>query len=298
MNEVLAIEINRLEKAFASIKRDAPFLESAAKAFQEVMVNRMILKAKLSPDPPDIQIPQPDYSRLSEGYPWLTEETITSLIDPWGETVDSAILFLKRAFPKAAEKVVRLREAFEAGELDLKRCIGAFVRGSEDEIIRIASNLGFHPVVLKIILSQTLKPFVEKRTEKLRPFMENFPWPHGYCPICGSFPESSFLQGEEGQRWLKCSLCGYEWRFDRMACPYCGKVDREKEFICVDGFEHEWVELCLDCHRYIVGIDLRKQIEVTSEVAAIGMIHLDMIAQQRGFLPTAPCAWNMVGPDN
>jgi FdhE protein len=258
----------------------------------------MILKAKLSPDPPDIQIPQPDYSRLSEGHPWLTEETITSLIDPWGETVDCAILFLKRAFPKAAEKMVRLREAFEAGELDLTYCIGAFVRGSEDEIIKIASHLGFHPVVLKIILSQTLKPFVEKRTEKLRPFMEKIPWPHGYCPICGSFPESSFLQGEEGQRWLKCSLCGYDWRFDRMACPYCGEINENKELMYLDGSEHKWVELCHACHRYIVGIDFRKETGITTEVAAIGMIHLDIIAQQRGFHPTAECAWNMVPPSN
>jgi FdhE protein len=193
---------------------------------------------------------------------------------------------------------VRLREAFETGDLNLKYCIDTLAKGREEEMIKIASNLGFHPVVLKIILSQILKPFVEKRTEKLRPLIENVPWPHGYCPICGAFPETSFLQGEEGQRWLKCSLCGYDWRFDRMTCPYCGKVNRGKEFICVDGFEHEWVELCSDCHRYIVGIDLRKQIEVTSDVAAIGMIHLDMIAQQRGFLPTAQCAWNMVAPDN
>jgi len=291
MNEVLSYEINRLEKAFDRIGRDTPFLKSAVNAFKEIMISRIILKTKLSPDRPDIHIPQPDYSRFTEGYPWLTKETITSLMDPWGETVESTIPPLIKALPGIAAEGARLREAFAAGEIDLKYCVGILVEGREDGIIEIASSLGFQPIVLKFILCQMLKPFVEKRTESLRPFIENFPWHQGYCPICGAFPEISFLQGEEGERWLKCSLCGYDWRFDKMACPCCGKINKSKEFIFVDGFEHEWVELCPDCHRYIVGIDLRKQTEVTADVAAIGMVHFDILAQRRGFLPTAESAW-------
>lgn len=82
-----------------------------------------------------------------------------------------------------------------------------------------------------------------------------------------------------------------------MTCPYCGERNDSKEFTCVVGSEHEWVELCPDCHRYIVGIDLRKQAAVTADIAAIGMVHLDIIAQQKGFSPITNCAWNMVAPD-
>jgi len=81
-----------------------------------------------------------------------------------------------------------------------------------------------------------------------------------------------------------------------MACPYCGKANKSKEFICVDGFEQEWAELCNDCHRYIVGVDLRRRTAVTTDVAAIGMVQLDIIAQQKGFSPMAACAWNGVIP--
>jgi FdhE protein len=291
MNEVLSNEINRLEKAFERIERDTPFLKPAVNAFKEMMISRIILKARLSPDRPDIHIPPLDYSGFTEGHPWLTEETITSLMDPWGETVESTIPPLIKAFPGIAAEGVRLREAFIAGEIDLKDCIGALVEGREDGIIEIASSLGFQPIVLKFILCQMLKPFVEKRTESLRPFIENLPWHQGYCPICGAFPEISFFQGEKGQRWLKCSLCGYDWIFDRMACPCCGEINKSKEFIRIDGFEHKWVELCPDCHRYIVGIDLRKETEVTADVAVIGMVHLDILAQRRGFLPTGESAW-------
>jgi FdhE protein len=255
------------------------------------MISRVVLKARLSPDRPDIHIPLLDHSRFNEGYPWLTEEAITSLMDPWGETVASTIPPLIKAFPGIAAQVVRLKEALVAGEIDLKSCIGSFVEGREDGMNEIASHLCFEPVTLKFILGQMLKPFVEKRTEGLRPLIENLPWHRGYCPICGAFPEISFLQGEGEQRWLKCSLCGYDWKFDRMTCPCCGETNKDRKFVCVDGLEHEWVELCPDCHRYIVGIDLRKQTEVTSDVAAIGMVHLDLFAQRRGFLPTAETAW-------
>lgn len=297
IDDVLLQEISSLEKAFENIERETPSLKPVVKAFREVVISRAVLKAKL-PECPDIHISPPDCTRFSDGYPWLTEETITSFVDPWGDSVKSMVKPLQKAFPSIRLEILRLREAFERGAIDLKYCIGAFVEGREDDIIEIATQLGFHPIVLKFILSQILKPFVEKRTEDLRPLIKDLPWQRGYCPICGAFPELSFLQGDEGQRWLRCSLCGYDWRFDRMACPYCGEQNENKELIYVDGFEHKWVELCPDCHRYIVGIDLRKQAGITADVAAIGMVHLDIIAQQKGFFPTAECAWNMVPPDN
>jgi FdhE protein len=122
-------------------------------------------------------------------------------------------------------------------------------------------------------------------------------WLKGYCPICGSMPEMSFLDGAEGQRWLKCSLCGYDWRFDRMTCPYCEKKTESKELISAEGFEHEWIDLCPHCNKYIVSVDFRNQEDVTTEVAGISMVYLDIIAQQKGFAPIAVCAWNMILAD-
>ncbi len=290
-------EIRRLEKAFETVERETPFLKPIASAFKGVFINRAILKAKLS-ERDDVNIDPPERSRFSEGQPWLTEETITSLMDPWGESVESTMPPLARAFPSIKAEVMRLKGALERGDVDLKYCIGALVESKEEDINKIALRLDVRPIVLKFILGQMLKPFVEKRTEGLRPLMRELPWHKGYCPICGAFPELSFLQGDEGQRWLRCSLCGYDWRFDRMACPYCGERNESKEFVCVDGSEHEWVELCPDCRRYIVGIDLRKQTGVAVDVAAISMVHLDIIAQQKGFSPIANCAWNGGFPED
>jgi FdhE protein len=79
-------------------------------------------------------------------------------------------------------------------------------------------------------------------------------------------------------------------------CPFCENDDHEKmEFYFLECRESERAELCYKCKRYVVNIDMRRCTdEVVIEVAPIGMLYLDILAQGKGFLPVALCAWNMV----
>jgi FdhE protein len=177
-------------------------------------------------------------------------------------------------------------------------CIKAVVENREKDIYKIAAHLGLQPLVLKFILWQMLKPFVEKRTKSLHVLMADLPWNQGHCPVCGTLPELSFILVSDGQRWLRCALCGHEWRFEWTICPGCGHTNESREFIYIEGLKHEWIEDCPVCRRYIVGIDLRNQSEITTDIATIGMVHLDILAQRKGFFPLAEYAWNMVAPMN
>jgi len=80
---------------------------------------------------------------------------------------------------------------------------------------------------------------------------------------------------------LRCSLCGYE-------CP------EGREMRYVEGRQNEWAELCSECHKYIVGIDLGASTEAATEAAAPGLVYLDILAQEKGFTPIAVCAWNII----
>ena len=113
-------------------------------------------------------------------------------------------------------------------------------------------------------------------------------------------PELAYLKGEEGQRWLRCSFCGNDWRYVRLACPFCENEEQESLLIYyIAGREQERVEACRKCGRYVVSIDLRGRLdEAVLEVAALGMVHLDVIRQQKGLLPAAVCAWNIVSGDD
>lgn len=140
------------------------------------------------------------------------------------------------------------------------------------------------------------KPFVERKAGALAPLLASLNWHRGYCPLCGSMPELSFLKEAEGQRWQRCSLCGHAWRFSRLACPFCETDNHENlQLYYIAGREHERVEICNSCGRYVLGLDLRGRIDETVlEVAPLGLTRLDLLAQEKGLLPAALTAWNVV----
>ncbi len=111
-------------------------------------------------------------------------------------------------------------------------------------------------------------------------------WTHGHCPICGSPPKLGVLRGEGGQRWLVCALCDHTWRHQRTACPFCG-VDKPDNITLryVQGFEDERAEACASCRRYILAADLRHRTTDVPSVLPLGMAHLDMLLQEKGFMP-------------
>ncbi|MFH0959675.1 MAG: formate dehydrogenase accessory protein FdhE, partial [Pseudomonadota bacterium] len=126
--------------------------------------------------------------------------------------------------------------------------------------------------------------------------IKDLSWLKGYCPVCGSWPEISFWKGSEGRRFLKCSFCSHEWSFMRTQCPFCENTDNEKiEIIFSEDRNFEHAELCQECMKYIVGIDTRNMIAVPhAYVAPLGLIYLDVLAQDKGFQPGAACVWNML----
>jgi formate dehydrogenase maturation protein FdhE len=97
------------------------------------------------------------------------------------------------------------------------------LNAQEKKINEIALSRQTQPLILRFILDQLMKPFSEKSLESMKSLIQNLAWHKGYCPLCGSFPELSFLKGDEAQRWLRCALCGHEWRFMRTKCLYGGQ---------------------------------------------------------------------------
>jgi FdhE protein len=284
-----------IEKAIQKIEKEIPYLKPVLDAFKEIFIGRALFKANIS-DLPKIHISPPDPFQFSQGVPLLSEKVLENIIDPWKRSVDFMIPYIEKGFPKIKPELKRLKLALEQGHLNLKDCMRALLEGQEKKIDKIALTLETQPLIFKFILDQLMKPFLEKRIEGIQSLTQNLSWHKGYCPICGSFPELSFIKGDEGQRWLRCSLCGYEWRFMRTVCPFCENDDYEKmELYFIECRQHERAELCYQCNRYIVNIDLRKcEEEVVKEVAAIGMLYLDVLVQGKGFLPISVCAWNVV----
>ena len=129
----------------------------------------------------------------------------------------------------------------------------------------------------------------------------------GHCPFCGRLPVlaflsrpdqaiNEFLSGGGGQKYLYCGLCGHQWRFSRNCCPVC-ETDNNQHLVYYQESETtgERIDVCQHCGHYLLCVDLRQTDAPPSmEMAAVGMIHLDVLAREKGFSPMSWTPWNRI----
>ena len=111
------------------------------------------------------------------------------------------------------------------------------------------------------------------------------PWPN-LCACCGAPPGSALLRPEAdgSRRSLVCSLCAYEWPYQRIMCPNCQEQRFEELPIYVaEDFPHLRVECCATCKHYLIAADLVKEPEALPLVDDIAALPLHLWATSRGF---------------
>ncbi len=105
----------------------------------------------------------------------------------------------------------------------------------------------------------------------------------GSCPFCGTYPRMAF--DSETSRKLACLLCGKQWRFQRIGCPFCGNADHETlGYFDVEGVEGVRVQYCSECKHYLKVFDTRKRTVRDAETEDVLSLELDTAAQEEGYL--------------
>ncbi|MFZ3129629.1 MAG: formate dehydrogenase accessory protein FdhE [Desulfosporosinus sp.] len=78
------------------------------------------------------------------------------------------------------------------------------------------------------------------------------------CPICGEGTTLSVLAPPNGQRFLHCTICGYEWSTKRVGCICCGSEKAsEQNYLNSGEFPGIEVVACVACGQYFKELDLR-----------------------------------------
>jgi len=198
----------------------------------------------------------------------------------------------KKANPHMAEQIRKIEEAIENKSLDLRRL---FEKGAKEKRIEHAADeFGLDKKVFSFLIQSSSKPSIEASVERLRSEFDSEPWLKGYCPICGSLPSLSLLKEEVGKRYLLCSYCGYQWRIDRLFCPFCNNKDQESlHYLSPEGEEAYRIDLCDKCHQYIKTIDYRNLAESDPVLEDLATLHLDILASQKGYKRRVP---NLLDP--
>ncbi|MGH7630460.1 MAG: formate dehydrogenase accessory protein FdhE [Gemmatimonadales bacterium] len=111
-------------------------------------------------------------------------------------------------------------------------------------------------------------------------------WPHGYCPICGSWPLLAELRSLGRTRRLRCGRCGGDWRVNWLCCPYCGEKDHERlGALVLDGKpETLTVETCSRCLGYLKSVTTLQAIAPFELLLRdLETVELDVAAIDRGY---------------
>ncbi|WP_462325536.1 formate dehydrogenase accessory protein FdhE [Desulfoplanes sp.] len=209
----------------------------------------------------------------------------------------SGIVFqaLGKSFPVIGEQIEPLKkDDFIDDQKGLYASMRDLLEGDENVLCQTAEKLGVEPDLFGFVVSQLVAPFLRSQAKTFAETFDLSTWTQGFCPICGALPSIAYLKGEGGKRWLHCSSCGHDWRFRRQVCPACGdNAAKGLEYFYLDERMFERAYVCKECKKYLLTIDIREMaLKPNMDLSPVGLIPLDIKAQEEGYAPLAPLPWN------
>jgi len=284
----------RIRNALEKMREEIPQLSNLLDAFGELIAEQAAFKAEL----PHVENPPKEIDEVafSQGVPILVNSAFSVPLDSLKKSANRLIPVLMRGFPKISERLYITAKAIETSGPNSFGATDTDLFTIDQHVAEWAAKLKVDPEILRFTLIQLVKPYAAKKAEAFAELIQESKWLKGYCPICGSWPEMGFLEGREGRRWLKCSFCSHEWTFSRTECPFCESDNPDKlEIFYSEDRPFERAELCYECRKYLVSVDLRDCQGIVRDVAALGLVYLDILAQEKGFSPGGASAWNTFG---
>lgn len=281
--EDLAREIERLRSA-------QPHLENLLNAFGPLLLemHRWLSETAVNPKVPPI-----DPLRFAEGIPLNRQHQLFLAEDPWGSAGWSAVKAIVRGFPHLGEDMGVLLRQITEGNYESFSLLFADTNATDGQLAERAAELGISVISLHLFLRVLNRFMLTKKARDMKTELAAHIWEKGYCPVCGSFPHLAIL-GDKGQRRLQCADCGHDWPFSRLTCPYCDHEDPQNTNIFyIDGQKEDAAFTCDKCRRYLLTANRSASLgHLNADLIAIGLTHLDIILQEKGYSPMTECEWN------
>lgn len=211
--------------------------------------------------------------------------------------------FMSVVFPALAPGLQTLGQLADTDPQWVGLGVQAMTHGDSAALEQAAALAGVAPDFLLMALRAVFAPCVTAHKKILTALAPMDLWRHPHCPVCGSETDmsnlenhpdpSEFLVSKSGELWHHCPSCTHRWRFIRLTCPSCGNAEHEtlRKFSS-EELPHEYFYACDKCQHYVPGINLVERIDVVDfDLAALGLIHLDAVAQSKGYKPLSPAPW-------
>ncbi len=289
---------------FARLRERKPDLREITDAFEETSVTQ----ARLAEELPLVDLGEwspPASERRCEGVSLLADDLPAGLPATLITVADTLLPVLGRSFGTIEGELRAFGLALAEGRLDGAALIRAVLDRNRLGLAGLAEAAGLSPGVVAFAAPMVLAPALARLASDLAPLLCGASWGKGTCPVCGGLPAVSylgkrdedgneFLVGGGGRKFLVCSQCASQWHLPRVTCPVCECTESGKlGYFRVEGCDHERIDYCEACKSYLPGIDLRAALDpAPAAIAGIELVHLDLLAQERGYRPAAELPWN------
>jgi len=282
-------ELEKLKERIQQIKKKRPGYGEMLDFYQKVEETQQSIKAFLKMKPIKFK---KEWKELlaKEGFSLIQKEDFPLDTETSTKLFATLCQIGKDSNPHMAEQVRKIKEAIDNKRIDLKKLLSKGMKA--EKIKKVADEFGLDAKVFLFLIQGCTRPSIESGMEQLRSQLDPENWLKGYCPMCGSLPSLSLLKGEEGKRYLLCSYCGYQWRIDRLICPFCNNKEQQfLQYFCGEGEDAYRIDLCDKCQQYIKTIDDRTLEELDPVLEDLATLHLDILASQKGYKRPIPNFW-------
>jgi len=282
-------EIDKITERIDEITSERPSHKEVLAFLKQVMTEQYKVKPGIDVDPVNIDRGLLEVKN-KEGFP-LVNRTDLKMDIPSATTLFKGLCETLKQNDKISQDIERITRAVDGGELDLVDLFDKAVREDRDYMLHVSDRLALQGGLLFFLAQNSLQPIFEAYADKLKGYVDQEKWWRGYCPICGSKPVIAELVGAERKKFLVCSCCGYEWRFNRIRCPFCENEEPQafKFFYTENEGKAYRVETCQKCKKYIKTVDTEElEEEMIPAVEDMGTLHLDILAKKEGYTREVP----------
>jgi FdhE protein len=283
---------SRVEGVIHDILGKNPHSKEIITAFKPLFLvrERLIDELKLKSAAPS----SIDGEKLRQGIPCIDQTPFFLEGDPWENIGLAVVSAIREGFPALEEDAARLEEKIKEGGVRLFDAFADFPDSIEKAVHRWSKGADIKPQAIGLMLSAVARIVLQAKSDGIGEHIEGMGWEKGTCPVCGAHPTIAVIREKIPQRWLHCSRCGHEWRFSRMFCPSCEQESpRGMDYFYVEDRRQETAFICNPCKRYLITLNQISDMgDYDRDVSAMGLIHLDLIMQEKGFAPMTWCEWN------
>ena len=274
--------ITKLKKRIDALIKDRPSHKEALEFIREVMTHQYKIRPEIRTEP--IKIDKENIKATMEGFPLAAKRELPLDMDSATRLFKRLCNVLSRG-TGASRDSKRINQALRSKEINIAELFKQTVAENGEYVSNLSKKLGVREDLLFFLAENSVKPILQAYADELKGNVDQEAWWKGYCPICGSLPFIAQIR-EEGERFLVCSSCSYQWRFKRLKCPFCENEDQQRlrYFYAEKEGSANRVDVCDKCKRYIKTIDIRGlPLDSMYSVEDAGTLYLDFLAQREGY---------------